>query len=499
MIQLPARPSKLWPHSLDRVALTFILALVVAIGGLLLLGNRGGPRVRDFNWQDKQVGAVDTAFVLTFSRPMNQASVEKNLQINPPLPGKFSWAGRRMVYTLNFPAPYGQSFQVQLQNGEDQFQSSTYHSKMQPFSGSFRTRDRAFAYIGTEGAESGRLVLYNLTTQKKQVLTPVNLIVFDFKPYPMGDRILFSAADRSSQTPLVDQKLYTVSTGISINPPKALDDSSGGVPPVSQPSDPGQIVEILDNRNYQNLQFDLSADGQTIVVQRVGRTSQSQATPWILRSGQDPKPLKLDQPSGDFLITADGKSLVLAQGQGLSILPLQDGSEPPSFLPKFGTVLSFAQDNSAAAMVKFNTDYTKSLYLVSDAGEKEILKTTGSIQSALFDPTKQFLYCLLTELIPGPTYQEQPYLAAIDLKLAQTAANPNDALRPLLRLPKQREIQVSLAPDSVALLFDQKLSTDPSSPTPDGQLWLLPLTTDLDHPLPPEQLPLPGVHPRWML
>ncbi len=46
--------------------------------------------------------------VLTFDRPMDHASVEKNLVIDPPLPGKLSWAGRRLAYTLTSPIPYGE-------------------------------------------------------------------------------------------------------------------------------------------------------------------------------------------------------------------------------------------------------------------------------------------------------------------------------------------------------------------------------------------------------
>ncbi|MEW6497303.1 MAG: hypothetical protein AB1589_33090, partial [Cyanobacteriota bacterium] len=81
-----------------------VLSLLISI--LLWGGDRTSPYVRDFSWQDKPVGAADSFFILTFSRPMNQTSVEANLQIQPPLPGLISWAGRRLVYTLTNPAPY---------------------------------------------------------------------------------------------------------------------------------------------------------------------------------------------------------------------------------------------------------------------------------------------------------------------------------------------------------------------------------------------------------
>src|SRR5207237_788415 len=129
-------------------------------------------RVRDFTWQNQQIGAEDNSFTLTFSRPMEVKSVEDNLKIEPPLAGKFSWAGRRMVYTLLTPAPYGTNYKVQLQGAKDKFaQQEGKNRLIQPFVGSFRTRDRVILYIGTDKEEQGRLVLYNLTQEQKRLLT----------------------------------------------------------------------------------------------------------------------------------------------------------------------------------------------------------------------------------------------------------------------------------------------------------------------------------------
>src|SRR6476646_465548 len=191
----PTVPPKPFPQPLDRVAIALMVGLAVLIGLLLWNGDRSAPRVREFNWQNKQIGAEDTAFILTFSRPMEHASVEANLKLEPSLLGKISWAGRRMAYTLTTPAPYGTKYQVQLQDAQDRFTAEGKNrAVIQPFLGQFRTRDRAFAYIGVEGEEEGRLILYNLTQQQKRVLTSKNLVVMDFQTYPEGDRILFSAA-----------------------------------------------------------------------------------------------------------------------------------------------------------------------------------------------------------------------------------------------------------------------------------------------------------------
>ncbi|WP_445240692.1 hypothetical protein [Microcoleus vaginatus] len=58
---------------IDRTAIFLMLVLSVLIGLLLLSGDRTAPRVREFTWENKQIGAEDTGFILTFFRPMNQS------------------------------------------------------------------------------------------------------------------------------------------------------------------------------------------------------------------------------------------------------------------------------------------------------------------------------------------------------------------------------------------------------------------------------------------
>jgi Bacterial Ig-like domain len=500
---------------IDRVGLGVIIVLGLLIGLLLLFGGRSVPRVRDFSWLNQTIGAADTAFIMTFNRPMDTASVEANLQIGPPLPGKVSWAGRRMAYTLESPAPYGTQYQLSLPQAQDQTGQLT--GQLEPFTANFQTRDRAFAYVGIEGDEAGRLILYNLTRQKKQILTPQNMAVMDFKAYPTGDKLLLTANKPGQAADISEQQLYTVTTGLG-NPSKRVSSPNWlswlptlNATPAQDAA--GQIQLVLDHKDYQNLKFDLSANGEVIVVQRVSRKNPGEFGLWILRTGMKPQPLKTE-PGGDFVITPDSEAIAMAQGEGIAILPLTPTAQPLEFLAKFGRMFDFSADGSKAAVLKFNKDrtYTRSLVVVDTQGkERELLKTTGSIWNATFDPSGRMLYCLLTQLIPGKTYRERPYIAAIDLDSGQ--------IRPLLVLPEQRDIAMSLSPDGLALLLDQVVPiNDPVNPeggeislgtarTADGkfistsQLWLLPLPNpkgDASVLTRPEPLPLPGLHPQWL-
>ncbi len=482
---------------LDRLAQALIVLLAVVIGGMVFLGGPAASRVRDFSWQNKQIGADDNAFLFTFSRPMVQASVEENLTIDPPLPGRFSWAGRRMAYTLNFPAPYGNEFTVSLPQASDRF--SGPGAKFVPFEATFKSRERAFAYIGVEGEEKGRLMLYNLSSQDKTALTPKNWTIMDFKPYNQGDRILFSAIE-PGQSNQQDQQLYTVTTGLGTNPKKAS----------------GDLETVLDSINYQNLKFDLSPDGKTIVVQRLGRDNPADSGPWVITTDTPPRRLETES-GGDFIIAPDSQSLLLLKGKGTAIIALNDAQNEQSgdtldFLPQYGLVMDVANNGSAAAMVSFNQDdpekrYTQTLFWVSNQGdEKPLIDVTGSILDAQFDPTNELLFCLTSQLLDSDTYQVQPSISVINLKTGDVET--------LRTLTPQPSAQMSLAPDGLALLFDEKLPSNNANNSvilDDGiaiataKLWLLPLYQTSDDRLnkrpqaiEPQAFPFAGINPVWI-
>ncbi|MBD2115604.1 MULTISPECIES: hypothetical protein [Microcystis] len=482
---------------IDKLAITLIVSLTLVIGGLIWLGNscgnqcllQTGLRVKEFSWENREIGSEDQAFIITFDRPMDHASVEKNLVIDPPLPGKFSWAGRRLAYTLTSPIPYGEKYHLQIEGAREQFRSGNRLGQtLAIFEREFKSRDRAFAYIGTNGEEQGRLIFYNLTEEKKTLLTPANLTVMAFEFYPDGKKILFSAVAKNQGIQGIRElQLYQVDSSQS----------------------PAKIELVLDNKDYQNNHFDLAKDGKTIVVQRIERRNPINFDLWAVKSGENPQQLNIQ--GGEFLIAPDSKTLAVTQGEGIALLPLKTETKPLDFLPKFGRILNFSADGTAAAMVNFNTDnakmrYIRSLFYVNNQGlQKRLLNLQGSIIDCQFNATGSDLYCLLTELVTNSQeYKEKPYFAKIDVKTGQVT--------PLLELADYRDIHISLSPDGLAIIFDQlrtSYDTNPTNPlTTDsgetiigGRLWML---------IPPLQdgvkasksdlieLPLAGIRPQWM-
>jgi hypothetical protein len=478
---------KRFTQRLDKAAAAIILILSIPLGLLLYTGDKTAPKIRDFSWQNRAVGAEDVAFILTFNRPMNWDSVAANLKITPPLSGKFSASGRRFVYTLSQPIPYGKTFGLKLQGATDAAikQTGADQQVMQPFVSKFRSRDLAFVYLGVGGAEDGRLVLRNLTRQQTTVLTPKNWVVTGFKPYPEGDRFLIGAVERKTE-PLgaFEQKLYSISTGMGTEPA-------------------GQTKLLLGNAEAQILKFDLSTNGSTIVLQRYSRSKREPVGLWVLDSNGMLKSLT-QAAAGEFLVTPDGSAVAIAQNQGISIVPITTESNfnDIEYLPQLGMTIGFSRDASAAAMVKFNSNGTRSLFLVTNQGiQKELIKTNGYILKAQFDPMNQKVYCLYTQLGRGTKNASSLNISAIDL----STLNRED----LAQLPNKTSGHMSLAPDGAQLLFDavEVAEQSPHSVLRDGggqaiaksTLWTLPLSQNVVSTAPnPTNLSISGIQPLWL-
>lgn len=494
---------------LDRTAISLMVGLVIAAILLVLLGDHATAKVQSFSWQSRTVGADNAAFVMTFSRPMDPESVEANLQIRPYLPGRVSWAGRRMAYTLDVPVPYGETYEVRLPEARDRFSNDDGNAQFEAFAAGFQSRDRAVAYVGTQGDETDRLVLLNFSQGgESTILTSPDLQVLDFEPYPLGDRILFSAVTtEAAAAGELAPALYSVATGLSPNPPQDAIAEENGVS--AQPDEVGTLTPILQSDEYQNLAFDLAPNGKTLVVQRVNKTQPADFGPWVVTEGEAPRKLETE-PGGEFLIGPDSQTLLMLQGQGTAVVPLDNEgtpgttTEPLDFLPEFGRVFDISSDGAAAAMVNFNQNdperrFTETLVLVTNQGdETELLDATGSIMDAQFDPTNRILYVLASDLLPGEDYQEQPYLTAIALK------EEPEPLK-LLTLPPQSRVSMDVSPDGLAALVEISMPTPEDPSIENTQVALLPLfqtTEERVNGTPaqamPKVLPFAGRTPTWL-
>lgn len=474
----------------DQVVLTCLFGLVLLIALLWGFGDRTPTTVETFSWEGKQISVADQTFQLTFNEAVDPAFVAQHLTLDPPLPGKLSWIGKRFFYTLKDLPIYGQDYQLQLSAPEV---NENTQPVIEPFLSRFKTRDRAFAYIGTEGTDRGRLILYNLTQQAKSVLTPADLIVLDFDVYPDGDRLLFAAIPRGANNIQVgDQKLYTITTGLNFKPAHTT------APPA------GQIRQILDATDYQNGKFQLAANGQRIIIQRTNRENPRDRSLWAIEGQAEPRPLGV--PADDFLLAPNAAVVAVTQQNKLSLVPLTRNGGAIQAKEAFTKLLAFSPDQTQQLALQ-ETNGSRSLYILDQTGEERLLlQSSTPIVDCHYEPRRaELLYCLKIDQHQslGQPVQE-PFLSVINLESGNET--------PLLALPNYQDVRLSVAADGLALLFDQVVIAAPT-PTADlftdaglavegGRLWLLALP-ELEakpqnlQPVPPEAL-MPGYKPQWI-
>lgn len=499
---------------IDKICFTlitiFTIIIVILISGHNICYEEGKClfnnqlKVTEFSWQNQKIGANNRAFYLKFNHPISAESVENNLKIEPPLKGKISWAGNRLVYTLDDIITYGKNYRLSLQNAQEQFRGKNkLGATIEPFVAEFQSRDRTFAYIGSQGEEAGRLILNNSTKQNRTILTPDNLTVFDFKFTPDSEKIIFSASVKKDNIMegVKDLDIYQVSTGLSQD---------------QQTKVPGEIQLLLDGKEYQNNQFDLAGkNGEILIVQRIKKDNPQDFDLWKIEAGKIPE--RLGAQGGEFLTTPDKKAVAISQGEGIAIISLekQENNQLINFLPKYGQVLTFSNDGTGAAMINFNKDsnelrYTRSLFYVNNQGlEKELINIDGSIIDCKFNPSGKHLFCLLTELIKTEKeFKEKPYFVGIDIQSGQ--------LIPLVALPNYQDIKISIAPDGLGILFDQLITENnangkiekPQNHNQDlvtnsaelilsSRLWLLILPNMESPKAQLEELPIAGLKPQW--
>jgi len=486
----PQTPGLLRKFSLfDQTVMAIALILVMFIAVVLVRGNQSPLRVSHYSWQNSNIGAQTKKLTMRFSHPINPGEVAENVTIDPPLAGTTSWQGREWFYTLSEIPRYGTNYQLSLA-----LAGKPTAIEAQDFTSLITSRARALVYIGLNEQERGRLILYDITNPQKPqktILTPKDLTVRQFQIYPQGDRLLFTAADPTRRN--AQQQLFTVTTGINNynTQAKAL---------------PGKLERLLENQDYDNQGLLLSRNGNVVVLNRQNRQNPADSGLWVLPKNESPRPLGIQ---GDrFIVAPQGDRLAVSQAGGVAIIPLQTQAGASQFLAGMDQALAFSPNGDRLLLTQQNLDYTYSLLLydLASGSQQTILRGLYPILDCQFNPRSQDLaYCLQADYVQleNGAIQEEPYLALIDLKTAQS--------QPLLALPNYPEVDLSMAPDGLALIFDQVATTNPLSAADlltqsqkaiaDGRVWLLSLPEELaigvNADLSPQEL-TPGYAPQWM-
>jgi hypothetical protein len=480
----------------DRIVGAIVLILAVVIILLLWRSNAVGLRVVEYSWQGQQIGTQDRVLSFQLNQPLISVQAPPVLTIEPPLAGQLSGQGRHWFYTLSELPRYGTNYQVTLES------SATLSAapRLNGLVTLLNTHNRALVYIGISPEEQGRLILLDITNPQKPqklILTPKDLRVREFQIYPQGDRILFAAYDPNQRRPSL--QLFTVTTGLRYQ-------AQGSA--VS----PGKMERLLEDDNYDNFSLALARNGQMLVWQRTHRDNAADSGLWAWPLGESPRPLGLR--SEDFILSADGQWLALAQEGGVSLFPLVTGLGSTQFLAGYDRPLAFLNAQNQLLLSQPQGGNRHALVLLSfptgpdptPLSPQVVVQDNYPVLDCQFEPRQQeILYCLKQDFVQREQNQpqEEPFLAIVNQQ--------TQSMHPLLALPNYPDVSISVAPDGQALLFDQVATVPPSRSsdllTPsgqaitDGRIWLLAIPSDLSPALTNEVLPQElavGLAPQWL-
>ncbi|BFM39589.1 hypothetical protein [Synechocystis sp. LKSZ1] len=480
----------------DRIVGVTALVLAVVLVLLLWRTNSVELRVVKYSWQGQQIGTQDRVLSFHLNQPLVSEQSASVFKIEPPLAGQLSGQGRHWFYTLSELPRYGTSYQVTLEASSAQAKIPQLSSLVTLLN----THNRALVYIGISPEEQGRLILLDITNPQKPqklILTPKDLRVREFQIYPQGDRILFTAYDPNQRRPSL--QVFTVTTGIHYQ----TQDASVL---------PGKIERILEDDNYDNFSLALARHGKMLVWQRTNRDNIADSSLWAWPLGESPRPLGLR--SDDFILSADGQWLALAQEGGVSLFPLVQGLGDTQFLAGYSHPLAFLNAKNEVLLSQLQADNRYRLMLLPFTANSKaapapphiVVQAKYPVLDCQFEPRQSnILYCLKQDFVQRDNGQpqEEPFLAIVNQQ--------TQSLRPLLALPNYPDVSMSVAPDGLALLFDQVATVAPSRNsdllTPsgqaitDGRIWLLALPDNISTGLPNEILPQElavGFAPQWM-
>ena len=466
-------------RTLEQVFFPFAAVIGLVLGSMLLLGDQSKPQVKDSNLVDQKLRPEKAYMLFTFNRPMDRASIEKGFTINPPVMGKFSWSGKRFAFTPKNPLAYGQKYDLQMM-GKDQT-----GKVMIPFKSTITTPVRKFFYVGTEGSEKDHLFAVNFESKQQQQLTPNNQVVLKFSPHPNGSKAYYFAFRPEDKTSLLEQdyqSLYEVNFA---------------------QSDKASSQFIADFKQWSNIDFALSPDGNNLLIQRLKKDSTPEFGLWLLntnKSNLDWQPFYYSQLSGAVSFTPDSGALAGIDSGGLVIAPLpteQKKKPQPEFITGYAQFFDFSADGQSALVSRYDAAFRSELVILRTSGQiQKIITTEATLSRAQFDPLRQYAYVILL-FEPKQVEGRQHYqLVRFDLKTGKQKELWNQMDRNL--------IAFDLSPDGKYILAEHTKSVPLKSTlrrslerVGGSELDSTVVLLDRDGKLIPGFAPRPGTAPQW--
>lgn len=176
----------------DRIALATMAGLILAIGGVVALGDHVGVPVVAFEPEPGSNPPVITRIEITFGQPMQPQTVESRLAIQPDVGGAFEWQGTTLVFTPDEPFSVGTTYTVSLEAGAE----STSNRQATSHAWSFVPRQPGVLYLAPAdvAVQSLWLAVPDGDGPPTEIF-PTDFGVFDYGVSPDGQQIMLTVLD----------------------------------------------------------------------------------------------------------------------------------------------------------------------------------------------------------------------------------------------------------------------------------------------------------------
>jgi Tol biopolymer transport system component len=184
-----------------------LLGALGLVAGLLIVGVIAAPRVVAFSPEAASLQVPATTLVaITFSRPMDAASVEAHLSIDPATPGRFVWQATTLTFQPTRPWPEAATVTIQLRAGA---RSLRLLPLLTSRAWTFTISVPRICYLWPAGSPAD-LYLRSIDGQDTTRLTETTLGVYDYGLGSDGSTLVYAAERGDGGT---DLHLLNLTTG----------------------------------------------------------------------------------------------------------------------------------------------------------------------------------------------------------------------------------------------------------------------------------------------
>jgi hypothetical protein len=347
-------PTKTPYFSFEKAAQSLSLILLLGTGSLFIFGTQQAPKVHLNVDQPQELSPKTQQLSWTFSQEMDVKSVEESFQTNPQLQGSLSWAGRKLVFSLEEPLGYDKNISIHLSG-------TSYRGKALPETiFNVASTQPSFAFINLEQ----ELSVFETGSQQLKVLSPPGFKVLEYQWSLAGQDIAFLAKQTEDALP----QLFTFNF-------------------VNQ-----ELTQWTDSEKYLNLTFAFAPNGESVLLDRVERDPKTGVPGMHALWKLTPNKQKLfwyPGLQGQSLFFSPDGSFVLGSDLGeFTLLPFEQSKKAPQFLGTFARSFGFSPNGEKALFV----DGSKLISMSQNGELKTLYQGLGEVQKAAFSQNAQQVF-----------------------------------------------------------------------------------------------------------